>query len=42
MLENMCWQIFKCTGNIETFLEYTKIKEMNDIDKRDKDIGYNN
>ena len=42
MLENLCWQIFKRTGNIETFLEYTKIKEMNYIDERNKDFGNNN
>lgn len=33
MSEEMIWNIFTKTGNIETFLEYTKTKEMNSIDK---------
>lgn len=33
MSEEMIWNIFTKTGNIETFLEYTKTKEMKDIDK---------
>ena len=33
MSEEMIWNIFTKTGNIETFLEYTKAKEMNSLDK---------
>ena len=42
MLEKLSWDFFTQTGNIETFLEYTKIKELNDIDKGNKNSGNDN
>ncbi len=42
MLEQLSWDFFKNTGNIEAFLEYTKIKELNGIDKGNNNIGNDN
>jgi len=42
MLEQLTWDFFKNTGSIETFLEYTKIKELNSIDKGNDNIRNDN
>ena len=42
MLEQLSWDFFKNTGNIETFLEYIKIKELNSIDEGNNNIRNDN
>ena len=42
MLEQLSWDFFKNTGDIEAFLEYTKIKDLNNIDKGNSDTGNDN
>lgn len=42
MLEQLSWNFFKNTGDIEAFLEYTKIKDLNNIDKGNNDLGNDN
>ena len=42
MLEQLTWDFFTRTGNIEAFLEYLKIKELNTIDKGNNDFRNNN
>lgn len=42
MLEKLSWEFFELTGNIETFLEYTKIKDLNNSDKGNNDVGDDN
>lgn len=42
MLEQLSWEFFTHTGSVETFLEYMKIKELNDIDKGNNNLGNDN
>ncbi len=42
MLENLSWTFFEKTGNIEAFLEYKKIKEINVDDKGAYNYGNDN
>lgn len=42
MLEEFIWNFFTQTGSIETFLEYTKIRDLNTIDKGNNNIRNNN
>ena len=42
MLEQLSWDFFKNTGDIEAFLEYTKIKDLNNIDQGNSNTGNDN
>ena len=42
MLENFTWDFFKNTGNIETFLEYTKIRDLSRDDEGIPNNGNDN
>lgn len=42
MLEQLSWDFFTQTGSIEAFLEYTKIRDLNSIDKGNNDLGNDN
>lgn len=42
MLEQLSWEFFTHTGSVEAFLEYTKIKELNSIDKGNSNLGNDN
>ncbi len=42
MLEQLSWDFFKNTGDIEAFLEYIKIKDLNNIDKGNSHTGNDN
>ncbi|MEE1042536.1 MAG: hypothetical protein UH854_01090 [Clostridia bacterium] len=42
MLEEFIWNFFTQTGSIETFLEYTKTRDLNAIDNGNKDIRNDN
>ena len=42
MLEQLSWNFFTNTGNVEAFLEYLKIKELNNIDDGNNNDGNDN
>lgn len=41
-LENFTWSFFQTTGSIETFLEYTKIRNLHEDDKGNENLGNDN
>lgn len=42
MLEQLSWDFFKNTGSIEAFLEYMKIKDLNNIDEGNSNLRDDN
>ena len=42
MLELLSWNFFTHTGSIEAFLEYIKIRDLNNIDKGNNNLRNDN
>lgn len=42
MLEQLSWDFFTQTGSIETFLEYSKIRDLNSSDKGNNNLRNDN